>query len=399
MSQPVLHGLRVLDAGTMIGGPFAATLLADYGADVIKIEKPATGDTIREWSPIKDGLSLWWKVIARNKRLVTLDLRTKKGKAVFLKLVEAADVVIENYRPGTFAQWGYSYPELSRINKKIILVHVSGYGQTGPYASLPGYGTIAEGISGIPAFTGFPDKPPTLSAFPLADSLAAVFGCLGLLSAIYERDVQNSGRGQEIDVSLYEPLFRLVESQVIGFDQLGIIKQRRGNRLEEDSPRNAYPTADGEWITISASSDRTFGRLAAAIGRPELAQDPKFERNAGRIVHDAELDDILGAWIANRTADEVTAELKKCDVISGRIYDIEDIFEDPQYQARQDIVSVPDADFGSVKMPNVFPKFSRSECRVEWSGGRLGEHNEDVFGGLLGLSEPELQEMRLEGII
>jgi crotonobetainyl-CoA:carnitine CoA-transferase CaiB-like acyl-CoA transferase len=400
MSQrQVLNGLRVIDAGTMVAGPFSGTLLADYGADVIKIEKPGQGDPIREWSPIKDGVSLWWKVTARNKRLVTLDLAKPHGRDMFLRLVGEADAVIENYRPGTFARWGLSYEELAAINPRIIVLHVSGYGQTGPYAQRPGYGTIAEGISGVPSFTGFPDKPPTLSAFPLADCLAAVFGTVGLLAAIYERDVVGTGLGQEIDVSLYEPVFRLAESQVIGYDQLGIIKERRGNRLEEDSPRNAYETSDGEWITISASSDRTFGRLAVAIERPELATDPRFVDNASRIANDGELDDIVAAWIRVRPAGDVLKTFEEADVIAGRIYTVKDIFEDPHYQARQDIVDVPDPDFGVVKMPGIFPKFSRGECEVRWPGGRIGEHNSEVFTDLLGLSEDELAAAQAEGVI
>lgn len=395
----VLEGLRVIDAGTMVAGPFAGTLLADYGADVIKVEKPKQGDPIREWSPMKDGISLWWKVTGRNKRLITLDLSSPRGRELFLRLVEQVDVVIENYRPGTFARWGLSFEELTAVNPRIILLHVSGYGQTGPYALRPGYGTVAEGISGVPSFTGFPDKPPTLSAFPLADCLAAVFGTVGVLSAVYERDVAGTSKGQEIDVSLYEPLFRLAESQVIGYDQLGIVKERRGNRLEEDSPRNAYESSDGEFITISASSDRTFGRLATAVGRPDLIDDPRFIDNASRIANDAALDEIIAAWIRARTSAAVMQTFEDADVIAGRIYTVKDIFEDPHYRARGDIVEVPDPDFGTVKMPGVFPKFSGAECTVRWPGGRLGEHNEEVFVSLLGLSKDDLAEASSDGVI
>jgi crotonobetainyl-CoA:carnitine CoA-transferase CaiB-like acyl-CoA transferase len=395
----VLSGLRVIDAGTMIGGPFAGTLAADYGADVIKIEQPGVGDPIREWSPLKDGVSLWWKVTARNKRLVTLDLRKERGRELFLRLVESADAVIENYRPGTFERFGLSYEELSSANPRIILVRVSGYGQTGPYAHRPGYGTVAEAMTGLPSFTGFPDKPPTLSAFPLADTIAASFALAGLLSAVYERDVAGSGRGQEVDVSLYEPVFRLAESQVIGYSELGIVKRRRGNRIEEDSPRNAYETADGGYIAISASSDRTFARLAEAIGQPELADDPRFRTNASRIANDAELDGIVAGWMRGRTAAGAMAALEAADVVAGKIYDVEDIFADPHYAARGNIVDVPDLDFGSVKMPGVVPRFSRSETAVRFAGGRLGQHNDEVYGGLLGLSADELELLQAEGVI
>jgi crotonobetainyl-CoA:carnitine CoA-transferase CaiB-like acyl-CoA transferase len=399
-SGMVLEGLKIIDAGTMVAGPFGGTLLADLGADVIKLEKPGIGDPMREWAPMKDGKSLWWKVTARNKRLVTLDLSKETGRALFLRLVETADAVIENFRPGTLERWQLSYEDLAKVNPRIILVRVSGYGQTGPYSGYPGYGTVAEGISGIPSFTGFPDRPPTLSAFPLADSLAAIFGVVGLLSAVYERDVTGSGRGQEIDVSLYEPLFRLAESQVVGFDQLGLVKERRGNRLEEDSPRNAYETSDpGEWITISASSDRTFARLASAIGRPDLAESELYSTNASRIANDASLDEIIADWIKKRPVKEVLRVFAEFDVIAGRIYTVRDIFEDPHYQARGDIVEVLDSDCGLLKMPAVFPRFSRGDGKVRWSGGALGSHNAEVYGGVLGLTPDEVAAAGAEGAI
>lgn len=399
MNTGVLSGLRILDAGTMIAGPFAGTLAADYGADVLKIEEPAQGDPIRQWSPMKNGTSLWWKVAGRNKRLITVDLRADRGRELFLELVARSDAVIENYRPGTFDRWGLGYEELAKVNPRIIVVHVSGYGQTGPYAERPGYGTVAEAMSGIPYFTGFPDRPPTLSAFPLADTLAATFGLLGLLGAVYERDIGGSGRGQEVDVSLYAPLFRIVESQVIGYDQLGIVKERRGNRIEEDSPRNAYATCDGGWIAISASSDRTFGRLAAAIGRPELADDPRFHDNPSRIAHDADLDAIVADWMAERTVDEIMTTFEKSDVVAGPIYSIQDVFLDPQYEARGDIVSVDDPQLGPLRMQGVVPSFSRSGARVAWPGGMLGQHNDQVYGELLDLSAECLAELSSAGVI
>jgi crotonobetainyl-CoA:carnitine CoA-transferase CaiB-like acyl-CoA transferase len=394
----VLAGLRILDAGTMIGGPFACALAADYGAEVVKIEKPGDGDPMRAWSPLKDGRSLWWKVTARNKRLITLDLRTEQGRDLFLRLVERSDAVVENYRPGTFARWGFSYEELSRVNPRIVLVHVSGYGQTGPYASRPGYGTVAEAYSGIPAFTGAADGPPTLSAFPLADTLAGTFALLGLLSAVYERDVAGSGKGQEVDVSLYEPLFRIAESQVAGYAELGIVKQRRGNRIEEDSPRNAYETSDGGWIAISASSDRTFERLAAAIGQPDLPADPRFSSNAARIANDVELDGIVAAWMRERTLADALAALEDGDVVAGPVLDIAGIFADPHYIARGNIVEVPDPDLGSLRMPGVVPRFSRSTVGVRHPGGAPGSHNAEVYAEL-GLDAAGLAELEREGVI
>ncbi|MEO8185878.1 MAG: CoA transferase [Burkholderiaceae bacterium] len=393
-----LNGLRVLDAGNMIAGPLAATQLADFGADVIKVELPGVGDSMRHWSPMKDGHSLWWKVIGRNKRLVTLALSKPRGQEIFKQLVRDADIVIENFRPGTFERWGLGFAELCKLNSRIVMVRVSGFGQTGPYSKRGGYGTIAEAFSGVPSFTGFPDRPPTLPGFPLADSIAATFSAMAAMFAIYNRD-HGDGKGQEIDVSLYEPLFRLVESQVIGFDQLGIVKQRQGNRLSEDSPRNTYLTRDGRWIGISASSQRTFERLAESMGMPELITDPRFVDNASRCENDVALDDILAAWFKQRDCEDMMQLFEKAEVVAGPVLDIRDIVKDPQYLARENIVSVPDDHFGSVRMQGVVPKFSNTPGEVRHSGRALGADNAEVFKHLLGLTQAQLTELSEEGII
>jgi crotonobetainyl-CoA:carnitine CoA-transferase CaiB-like acyl-CoA transferase len=392
-----LAGLRVIDAGTMIAGPFTSTLLADYGADVIKIEKPVVGDSMRQWTPMKDGRSLWWKVNARNKRLMTLDLSQPAGQAVFLRMARHADVIVENFRPGTFERWGLGYDALSEINPGVILVRVSGYGQTGPYRRRPGYGTVADAISGIPAFTGFADGPPTLPAFPLADSLAGCFGVIGALCAL--RDRERSSLGDEIDVSLYEPLMRIAESQVIAYDQLGLKKQRVGNRLEEDSPRNTYPTSDDHWIALSASSDRTFERLAQAIDQPGMASEERFATNPARIANADQLDAIVGDWIGARTAADVMATFEQHDVVAGRVYDIEDIFADPHFAARGDIVEVRDNDFGSVRMQCVVPRFNRHGCELRHAGGAIGEDNHFVLRTVLKLDEREVEQLESEGVV
>jgi crotonobetainyl-CoA:carnitine CoA-transferase CaiB-like acyl-CoA transferase len=393
-----LRGLRVLDAGNMIAGPLAATQLADFGADVIKIELPGVGDSMRHWAPMKDGRSLWWKVIGRNKQLVTLALSKPRGQELFRELVRDADILIENFKPGTFERWGLGYEELSRINPRLVMVRVSGFGQTGPYAKRGGYGTIAEAFSGIPSFTGFPDRPPTLPGFPLADSTASTFAAMSAMFAIYNRD-HGDGKGQVIDVSLYEPLFRLVESQVIGFDQLGIVKQRQGNRLAEDSPRNTYQTRDGRWIGISASSQRTYERLAEAMGMPELITDPRFVDNTSRCENDVALDEIIAGWFRERDCAELMALFERADVVAGPVLDIRDIVEDPQYVARENIVSVSDADFGSVRMQGVVPRFVRTPGEVRHSGGGLGADNEAVYKGLLRLGDDEFDRLVQEGII
>ena len=392
-----LKGLRVLDMGTMIAGPLAATLMADFGADVLKIEHPRHGDPIRTWAPMKDGVSLWWKMTGRNKRLITLDLSRSEGQELALELVRRSDIVIENYRPGTLERWNLGYERMTAVNRRVVLVRISGYGQTGPYRGRPGYGTVAEAMSGIPHFTGFPDRPPTLSAFPLADSVAALFGTFAAMFAWYES--HRSGEGQVVDVSLFEPLFRLVESQVVGFDQLGIVKQRKGNRLDEDSPRNAYETADGEYITISASSPRTFERLAQAAGRPDLPSDPRFRDNPDRITHADALDAILADWFRKRTVAEALRVLEEGDVVAGSIYDIRRIFADPHYQARGSVVPVEDPELGLIRMQAAIPIFSRTPGAVWHAGLRKGEHNVVVYREELGLSEDQLTALQESGVI
>ncbi len=392
-------GLRVLDLGNMIAGPIAGCFLADFGAEVVKVEHPELGDDIRNWPPRKDGRSLWWKVIARNKKLITLNLSKPAGRDLLRRLLPRFDVVIENFRPGTLERWGLGYGELSRIHPPLILVRVSGYGQTGPYAQRPGYGTVAEAMSGVPSFTGFPDNPPTFSAFPLVDALTGLFAAYATMLAVYERDVRGSGVGQVVDASLYESLFRLVEAQVIGFDQLGIVKQRKGNRMDEDSPRNAYRTADGEYVAVSIGSQRMFERLARALERPELAADPRFASLSGRVEHGEVLDRMLADWFAALPLAEAMRRLEAADVVAGPVFDVRRIFADPQYAAREDIVEVPDPDFGRVRMQAVVPKLSRTPGRVIHPGLDPGAHNEAVYGGILGLGARELADLRAGGVI
>lgn len=393
-----LDGLRVLDAGNMIAGPMAATLLGDLGAEVIKLEHPVHGDPLRDWEPKKDDLSLWWKVLNRNKQLVTLDLQRPEGRELFLELVARSDVVIENFRAGTFERWGLSYETLTEVKPDIVMVRVSGYGQTGPSAGKPGYGTIAEAMSGIPYFTGPPDAAPTLPGFPMADSVTAVFGAFSALAGLYERD-KGPGRGQTVDVSLFESLFRLVDPQVIGFDQLGKVKQRQGNRLEEDAPRNTYLTKDGRWIAISASSNKTWERLANAMGKPDLARDERFNKSSKRVANVEELDALIQEWFSGLSYEEALVIMEEKDIVGGPIMNIQDIFSDPQYRAREAIVSVADEDFGTVKMQAVIPKFSRTPGSVRHSGGRPGTDNVTVYGDMLGRGPEDLVRLQAESVI
>jgi len=394
-----LAGLKVIDAGTTIAGPMAASFLGDFGAEVIKIELPGRGDPTREWAPKKNGASLWWKVSGRNKKLITLNLSKPEGQALLKQLIVDTDIIIENFRPGTMERWNVGYEDLAAFNRGIIMVRISGYGQDGPYSHRPGYGTIAEAMSGIPSFTGFPDKPPSLSAFPLADAVAGLFGALGAMFAIHHRDVGGTGEGQVVDVSLYEPLFRLVESFVIAYDQLGKVKKRRGNRMEESSPRNAYETKDEEWVAVSASSQQTFERLAEAIGRPDLPNDPRFADNPSRVDNAARLDAILSDWFRQLRLEDAMEILNQHDVVAGPVYDIRRIFRDPQYEARQSICEVEDPELGTIRMQNVFPKMSKTPGEIAFSGLALGEHNQEIYGERLGLSSEEQERLREAGVI
>jgi crotonobetainyl-CoA:carnitine CoA-transferase CaiB-like acyl-CoA transferase len=395
-----LKGLRVIDAGQMIAAPLCCTLLADFGADVIKIEHPTQGDAMRTRPPEKEGRSLWWKVIARNKRTITLNLSTPEGQALLKQLAVDADVLVENYRPGTFERWGLGYDVLSAINPRLVFVRVSGYGQTGPYAMRGGYGTIAEAFSGIPSFTGFPDKPPTLSSsFAQADSIAATFAAMAAMFAIYDRDQGGSGKGQVVDVSLYEPMFRLAEAQAIAYDQLKFIRTRIGNRSTTDSPRNAYETRDGRFITISASTQKSFDRLVEAMGMGALARDERFTDGFRRQQNADALDDIMAGWFRMHDFDDALRALDAGEVVSGPIYTIEDIFKDPQYAAREDIVAVPDPDFGTVRMQGAVPMLSRTPGRIRHPGKALGDDNEEVFLGEMGLDRAEYQRLKAKKVI
>jgi crotonobetainyl-CoA:carnitine CoA-transferase CaiB-like acyl-CoA transferase len=384
----------------MIAAPLCCTLLADFGADVIKIEHPVHGDAMRTRPPEKEGKSLWWKVIARNKRTITLDLSKPEGQELLKRLADRADILVENYRPGTFERWGLGYETLSARNPGLVFVRVSGYGQTGPYAARGGYGTVAEAFTGLPSFTGFPDGPPTLtSSFAMADSVAANFAAMAAMFAIYERDQGGSGKGQIVDVSLYEPLFRLIEFQVIAYDQTGLVRSRIGNRSTTDSPRNAYETKDGRYITISASTQKSFDRLVATMGMPELSTDERFTDGLRRQRNADALDVIMAGWFRRYDFAEALRILEAGEVVTGPILTIADIFKDPHYAARETIVPVPDTDFGQVRMQNATPRLTRTPGWVRHAGKELGADNEAIYCGELGLSPDELAGLKAKKVI
>jgi crotonobetainyl-CoA:carnitine CoA-transferase CaiB-like acyl-CoA transferase len=407
-----LDGLRVVDCSGMIAGGFATTQLADFGADVIKVEHPEGNDPLREWPPYDDAggsdssddgdaVSLWWKSIGRNKRCVTLDLSTPEGSALLLDLIEDADVLFENFRPGTMEKWGLGPDRLHEETPGLIVVRQSGYGQTGPKSDKPGFGTVAEGITNWAHVNGFPDSKPLLPPISLADLTAATFAVQGVMFAVFERDVGRdggSGRGQVIDMSLYEPLFRLFLSEVEAYDRLGEVRERIGNHHESAAPRNVYETADGH-MTLSASAQSIFENVAEAVGRPDLIDDPRFADNERRVEHADELDEVIEDWTRERSTEEAIAEMEAADAIVGPVYDMSDIFEDDQYAARNDIVEVEDEDLGTLKTAAPVPRFTRTPGTVDHAGPGHGQHNDEVFLDELGLDEGEYDRLREEGVI
>jgi crotonobetainyl-CoA:carnitine CoA-transferase CaiB-like acyl-CoA transferase len=399
--QGPLDGLRVVDCSGMIAGGFATTQLADFGADVITVEHPAGADPLREWPPYDEGVSLWWKSIARNKRCVTLDLSTPEGSALLLDLIADADVLFENFRPGTMETWGLGPDRLHEENPGLIVVRQSGYGQTGPHSAKPGFGTVAEGISNWAHVNGFPDSKPLLPPISLGDLTAATFAVQGVMFALFERDVGRaggSGEGQVIDMSLYEPLFRLFVSEVEAYDRLGEVRERIGNHHESAAPRNVYETADG-YMTLSASAQSIFENVTEAIGRPDIVDDPRFATNEARVDHADELDGIIEAWTRERPTDEAIEQMEAADAIVGPVYDMADIFEDEQYAARDDIVEMPDDDLGSLKTAAPVPRLTRTPGTVSHAGPGHGEHNDEVYLSELDLDESAYDRLREEGVI
>lgn len=394
-----LKGLRVLDVSTHISASTASSLLADFGAEVIKVEMPKTGDTLRGWPPMKDGNSLYWLVHSRNKKSITLNLNSEKGQEILKDLVKDADVLIENFRPGTLERWDVGYEQLKEVNPGLVMLKVSGFGQTGPYSDRPGFGTIAEALSGVVHIIGFPDGPPILPPFPLADETAGLFGLIAVMFAIYERDVKGSGEGQYIDVSLYEPIFRMLIPNVIQYDQLGEVRGRTGSRFAYGAPRNIYKTKDDEWVALSGTSQPTWERVAKAIGKPGLIEDPRFETNKKRAENVEELDEIIGEWMRNHNSEEIIKTLRSHDAIVELVHDTEKIFENPHYKERDNIVEVEDKDLGNVKMQGIIPKFSKTPGSIESTGPKLGEHNEEIYRDELGLDEEKLSDLEENGII
>ncbi len=394
-----LAGLKVLDLSVIVAGGTASSLMADFGAEVVKVEQPGNGDPLRNWGPFHDGVSLWWKVHSRNKKSVTLDLGSPEGQALLKRLAQQADVLIEGFRPGVMERWGLGPDSLHEVNPRLVMLRYSGFGQTGPYRERPGFGTIAECMSGFVGMTGFKDTPPVLPPVPLADEVAGVFGAMAGMMALYHRDSGGSDKGQVVDLSLFEPLFRLCIPHVTMFDLLGINRERVGNDFPDAAPRSLYRTGDNRWLGLSATSQRTFENLANAMGMTELIQRPEFKDNASRLEHTEELNQELNGWLGEHSLQEVMEQLVPAGGVVGPVYDVAQILEDPHYQAREDIIEIDDPELGHTRMLGVVPKFSDTPGAVEHAGPRVGEHNSWIYGSWLGLDEDDLEGLAQRGVV
>jgi formyl-CoA transferase len=393
--QGPLAGLKVVEMGTLIAGPYCARLLAEFGADVVKIETPGEGDPLRKWRKLHEGNSLWWYAQARNKKSIAINLRDPEGQAIVRRLASDADIVVENFRPGTLEKWGLGYDALSKDNPGLVMVRISGFGQTGPYRDRPGFGAIGESMGGMRYLTGYPDRAPVRVGISIGDSLAALFGVIGALTAIHHR--AQSGKGQVIDVALYEAVFAMMESMLPEFGMGGFVRERTGASLPGIVPSNTYPCNDGKYVVIGANADSIFKRMMRAISRPDLADDPSLATNDGRVKRTEELDRVIGEWTSLHSLDHVLDVLDKAEVPSGRIYSIADIVADMHYQARG-MVERHKLGGRDLLLPGIVPKLSDTPGATRWIGPRLGEHTADVLAGL-GFKAEEIAGLRARGVV
>ncbi|MFE7891409.1 CaiB/BaiF CoA transferase family protein [Streptomyces sp. NPDC057412] len=391
-----LAGLRVLDLATLFAGPLAATLLGDFGAEVIKVEHPEKPDPSRGHGPAKDGVGLWWKVLGRNKRTITLNLSRPGGRATLLRLAATADVVIENFRPGTLEKWDLGWPELSAANPRLVLTRVTGFGQFGPYSHRPGFGTLAEAMSGFAALTGEPDAPPTLPPFGLADSIAGLATAYAVMTALAARE--RTGEGQVVDMALIEPMLLALGPQTTWYDQLGYVQERTGNRSANNAPRNTYRTADGTWVAVSTSAQSIAERVMRLVGRPDLIEEPWFATGADRARHADVLDRAVGDWIARHTRADVLAAFEKAEAAVAPVQDVRDVMTDPQYAALDTVTTVDDPELGALRMQNVLFRLSATPGAIRWAGRPHGADTDEVLTGL-GLSPADLAALREEGAL
>jgi len=394
-----LAGVRILDLSTMIAAPYGATLLGDFGAEVIKVEIPETGDTLRGMGPFKGEEPLRWPTMGRNKKSLTLDLRQERGKEILRKLVAKSDVVIENFRTGTLERWDLGYEDLKKINNDLIMIRVTGYGQTGPYASKAGFGTPATAFSGFTYLHGYKDRPPISPAFSLLDYITGVYVAFATSTALYYRDANDDGKGQYVDLGLYESVFRMMEFLVTDYDQNGVIKERTPGLSGHSSPAGTFQTKDGHWVVLVTSSDRTFERLAKAMGREDMLTDERFHTNAVRLENFDLTNGIVADWVKTKNRDELQDYLDEHGVPVSPIYSIADIFENEQYKARENIVEVEHPRLGKMKMPGIVPKFSETPGSIRNIGPDIGENNEEILKDLVGLSDEEIAKLENEKVI
>lgn len=399
VSKDLLKGLRVLELGTLIAGPFAGRLFADFGAEVIKVETPGVGDPIRKWRKMHGDTSLWWYVQARNKKSITLNLKSEEGQNIIKELVKETDIVIENFRPGKLEEWGIGYEDLKASNPKIIMVRISGYGQDGPYSHKPGFGSVAESIGGIRYVTGYPDRPPVRVGISLGDSISSLYAVISAMMAVYNRDIVGTGKGQYIDLALYEAVYSLMESLVPEYDYYQHIRERTGSSLPGIVPSNTYQCKDGKYIVIGGNGDSIFKRLMKAIGREDIGNSPEFATNDLRANHAEFLDNTINEWTRQHTLKEAQEILDNHDVPNGPIYSVADIFEDIHYKEREMIKDVEVEGLGKLKMPGIVPKFSETPGEIKWAGPKLGEHNEKVYKGILGYSDEKIAQLKEKNII
>jgi formyl-CoA transferase len=398
MGELPLSDIRVIEMGTLLAGPFCGQLLGDFGAEVIKLEPPGEGDPMREWGREKPhGLSLWWPVVARNKKSVTCNLRVPAGQDLARQLIAKADVLVENFRPGTLERWGLSYDELSALNPGLVLIRVTGFGQTGPYSSQPGYGAIGEAMGGLRHISGDPSAPPSRPGISLGDTLAGTYAALGGLVAIHARG--RTGKGQVVDSALYEAVLNVMESLIPEYVLGGYTRERTGSILPNVAPSNVYPTRDGLMVLIAGNQDTVFRRLADAMGRPELGDDPRYATHSARGQHQVELDELIAAWTSTLDAADIEATLIDHAVPIGKIYRAREMLDDPHFAARDAIVTLPHPTLGDFPMQNVMPKLSDTPGAVRWVGPQLGEHNDEVYGELLGLGVEERATLATDGVI